>query len=513
MLNYWAVPRPKRKLITVPEVLTTFALLSYNQQWQGQVGRHLDFEEELERAGLKRVGDRRDRGGSGARTYASWLFSLGLIFNQSNTRQLKLTLAGEALMNGDSPVDVLKNQVLKFQFPSSYSYKVGISDRFRIRPFRFLLRLLMDSDVQHLTQDEIAKVITTEATDELQTTFDYVVHRLHEYRNYGNLALPEDFIQRYPSRSGVQTFDETLSRLSDNANVLINWLEYTQLAVRDDTSRLRIVPERVSEVQSVLEGSPPFLNRWDDEEYYQRRYGVDPKHHKDTRNLNNTETITHQLIAKRIVRSEFIKIAGQTPITKITLDLVARICNATGIESSIVEAELSTFGDGALDSFEAAYFDMAHMGREQCREFEIATLDLFRDGFGFEGHHVGTLPKNPDVLVISNEDGFAGIIDTKAYASYSISNDHKNRMVQNYIPPYKNRYPTLGFFMYVAGGFGTNFDKQVREVSEMSGINGAGITASNMIRLLRDYTSHHWTHRDLRKLFIANEEIRTSSFQ
>ena len=136
MLNYWWVTRPKRKLNSVPEVLAAFADLSLNQEWNGQRDSHLAYEDALEAAGLKRKGERRDQTGGGARTYKAWLVSLGLIFEQESTGKIKLTLAGEAIMNGDSPVDVLTNQILKYQFPSAFSLGRGVqvADRFKIRP-------------------------------------------------------------------------------------------------------------------------------------------------------------------------------------------------------------------------------------------------------------------------------------------------------------------------------------------------------------------------------------------
>lgn len=119
MLNYWWVTRPKRKLNSIPEVLASFADLSLNQEWEGQRNSHLAYEDALEEAGLKRKGERRDQTGGDGRTYKAWLVSLGLIFTQESTGKIKLTLAGEAIMNGDSPVEVLKGQILKYQFPSS----------------------------------------------------------------------------------------------------------------------------------------------------------------------------------------------------------------------------------------------------------------------------------------------------------------------------------------------------------------------------------------------------------
>ena len=92
MLNYWWVTRPKRKLNSIPEVLTTFAEISLDQEWQGQRDSHLSLEDALEQAGLKRVGERRDQTGGGARTYKAWVASLGLIFTQKSTGKIKLTL-------------------------------------------------------------------------------------------------------------------------------------------------------------------------------------------------------------------------------------------------------------------------------------------------------------------------------------------------------------------------------------------------------------------------------------
>ena len=53
MLNYWWVTRPKRKLNSIPEVLSTFAEISLDQEWQGQRDSHLSLEDALEEAGFR----------------------------------------------------------------------------------------------------------------------------------------------------------------------------------------------------------------------------------------------------------------------------------------------------------------------------------------------------------------------------------------------------------------------------------------------------------------------------
>ena len=53
MINYWWVTRPKRRLDSIPEVLATFADISLNQEWNGQRGTQMAYEEALEKAGIK----------------------------------------------------------------------------------------------------------------------------------------------------------------------------------------------------------------------------------------------------------------------------------------------------------------------------------------------------------------------------------------------------------------------------------------------------------------------------
>ena len=54
MINYWWVTRPKRRLNSIPEVLSSFSEIALNEEWRGQRNTHLSFEDGLERYGLKR---------------------------------------------------------------------------------------------------------------------------------------------------------------------------------------------------------------------------------------------------------------------------------------------------------------------------------------------------------------------------------------------------------------------------------------------------------------------------
>lgn len=520
MLNYWWVTRPKRRLDSIPEVLAAFADISLNQERQGQRGTQLKYEEALEKAGLKRVGIRRDQSGSGARTYQAWLESLGLIFHQDKTKQIKLTLAGEAIMDGDSPVDILKWQVLKYQFPSSFSLSRGVqvNRRFKIHPFIFLLRLLSDSRVEYLTQEEIAKIVIEEADSETDKCYEYIVKRIIDFRSYGNDCLAPDFFESYKPSKGRINSDHPFQYLNDIANTFINWIEYTQLAKRNEKKQLVILDDKRNEVRNILSMKIPFIERPEEHEFFQRKYGLDPKHRKDTRNLEKTKTITEKIIAEMKIKQAYIRIAMKKPILGVTPELIGEISDSTGIVDSLVEDIIQkNYPHGSIGAFMASYFEMAFKGTEEAVDFEKATTDLFKDVFGYKAIHLGQTGSKsaPDILLISDSEGYQSIIDNKAYSRYSITGDHHNRMVHNYlakISTYSScKYP-IGYFSYIAGGFAKTIDKQIQDEVEESGIHGSGITVSNFIKMVENQTTGKkiYSHAELRRVFGVDRQIRLS---
>lgn len=513
-MNYWMIPRPKRKLLPVVDVLSTYSLITLNQLWQGETGSQLDFEAELERAGLKGPGPRRDQSGSGARTYESWLHSLGLVFTDSSSMQ-RLTLAGEALIDGQPPVPIITDQLMKFQYPSAYSVRRGvrIDSRFKVHPFRFILALLRDPRITTLTKGELARfVITLGDRDE---KVDLVAEEILKYRTYGEAVLPADFNLRYPARGeAVQSTAQTLSRLEDVANTFINFIEYTQLVIRDTpSSPIYIEDSQVPTVDAILGRDPGFVPHPDDQEFFQRRYGLTRDRSKDTRTFKGT-SVSHKMIASRLVMNEFLRLSGERPIMQLNAAVIDEVSRRTGVHSDLVEDALTGKVSGALGAFEASYLDMARSGREEATEFELATQQIFGpEGFGFTARHVGPRPRQPDLHLLAEAEGYGGIIDAKAYTSYSISNDHRNRMLVNYIPPYQNHqeggaaYP-LAFWGYVAGGLKPTVSASLAEMSAEVGIPGFAITAQNLIKLLDRHRTEPLRAGALRTLFAAGGIIR-----
>lgn len=508
--NYWWVSRPKRKLNSIPEILSVFASTTLEHQWDGSRALHVQFEDNLEEAGLKRIGSRRDGRGSGGRTYAAWLRSLGLICEESTTKQVYLTLAGEAIIDGKSPVSVLRKQVLEYQFPSHFSLSVGVNERFRIKPFRFLLQLLLDERVATLSTDEVGKIVITEA--ETDRDYERIVARILQFRNYGDEALPGDFFEKY--LPGINSdAQDPYQKLKDIANTMFNWLEYTQLIGRD-VGIVYIPEENKDEVKKILSEKSPLILNPGDSELFQRKYGIDPWHKKDTRNLLATKTVTSRSIDVQRIKNAMIMLASRKPIKTIDSTVIDYVINVTGADKVLVEDTLiSSYPHGLIGGFLANYYEMAFKGTEEAIEFEKATTELFRDIFGYKAIHLGQMGSKsaPDILLLSDSGGYQAIIDNKAYSKYSITGDHHNRMVHNYLEKIGNysesSYP-IGFFLYIAGGFAPSFDKQVAAEVKESKTHGAGISIATFIKMIEKNAESKYSHDRLLELFSRDREIK-----
>ena len=171
------------------------------------------------------------------------------------------------------------------------------------------------------------------------------------------------------------------------------------------------------------------------------------------------------------------------------------------------DALLRWYPHGAIGSFMTEYQEMAFKGREDATDFEKATAAIFRDSFGFVAEHVGPIGLTPDVLLLSNAEGYQAIIDNKAYSKYSISNDHRNRMIHNYIeqlPTYSRYTQPLAFFSYIAGGFGKNISSQIKSIADETGIAGSAVSVFNIIKMAENNQKKTYDHSTIREIFSKN---------
>lgn len=110
------------------------------------------------------------------RMYLPEFVFLGLVFHRGRGEWI-LTNAGEALMGVEDPLEVLRCQLLRLQYPSVYTRALGqnCAEKLRIRPFVFLLRLLEDPRVGALNAQEAAVAVVYGRT---QRDFEACVRKI-----------------------------------------------------------------------------------------------------------------------------------------------------------------------------------------------------------------------------------------------------------------------------------------------------------------------------------------------
>lgn len=523
--NTWWITRPKRSLAPVQGALIALAGAAEGIPWTNKNKGEIEqkYERRLELQSLKREGERRDQGGSGARTYRAWLKSLGLIF-MDDEKRLQLTSAGEAIVHGERIFEQLTRQVYYYQYPSAFSYSgaSAVDPRFRLRPFVLILQLLLDERLNGFLRqnDDVAKIALCYGTSNTSKTVDDLVDRIIEHREHGDSSLEASYLKNFASTRSEENSLETLFKnLKDIANTMSNWLRYTQLVEvhRNDTGDVlwEIAVGARAEAERFVNklADAPLIKDPDNEVVFQRRYGLKPGQRKDTRNLMNSKTVTPKMIQEQEITTAFISLSSERIISEITDDVVAEISDATGIDRSTVSSVLQMkFPRGASEAFLSNYLELSARSREKATEFELATAEIFRKIFGFKAEHTGNHGLRPDVVLSSTEAHYGAIIDNKAYKKgYSLGVSQQGRM-RDYIedfPQYRlsEDEERPAFFVYVIHEGSTNLTSQIQALSEKTGVHGSAITARDILLMVRRHQEKPFTHEEIRSLFSQNQIV------
>ncbi|WP_216452659.1 restriction endonuclease FokI C-terminal domain-containing protein, partial [Arcanobacterium phocae] len=225
---------------------------------------------------------------------------------------------------------------------------------------------------------------------------------------------------------------------------------------------VKLDPPKIDQVREHIEhfGKLPLVSVFDDQinkkekskalASFQRTFGRGPFHSRDNRRISEIQDSAKQLSDLAIISAAVTTLFPDRLITEPTEELVTIIHNQTGQPESFIEAALIQLFPNkqkVLSDFLLRYHDMAFSGTDNAILFEKTTASIFHDILGFHTQHVGQQGKKPDVLF--SDESVEGIIDTKAYSSYSLESDHQLRMQTNYIPS----TPNAQVFIYIAGGF------------------------------------------------------------
>lgn len=505
--NHWFVSRQKRKLTTILEALVAYSDVCVGNVWDRAL--QITLEDALGNRNITAHGTLRARregtGGGGTRTLFKQMKDLGLVFLEDENRKCRLTLIGEEIASGrTSFVEAMRLQLQRYQYPSAavWSGSGSVNHEFRVHPFQFMFRLLRDARLgNELTMDEMSGIVIHRATSDTNEVYEDVVSRILRYRANNN----EGFIE-----------DTEKKAYANIANTFFNYLGLTQYTDRGVKS-ISVRAGKEAMVDAFIEDNPSFIAHPELSENYLRRYG---RGHvaMDRRNFNRENAQTQRELNEARIRREYVLLALRTPITGITPDIVEHVSHNTGIDDRTVERFLiQNYPHGNIDDFFLSYRELAHMGRTGATDFELATCEMFRRIFNMEAQHVGPIGNTPDVFISSEEEGYCGIIDNKAYKNgYSISGDHKRVMEDVYIPNYQDYGQTdlpLAFFSYIAGSFGTNINRQINEIVDDTNTPGSAMPVDIFINMAQDYAETNRNHQFIKDVFSVGREVQLTDIQ
>lgn len=486
--NRWMFPRNIRRVSPwkMAQILTLMQRLSEYSEWNGNQELQNGFCKALEEAGLKRAGVQYDPNSGGPRTYIAQLECLGLVFKRN--KGICFTVAGQDILDGKPPLPIMQHMLLRHQYPSAYGHAtmVKINPALKIKPFLFILELLNHPEIGHLTGQELAVPLLYGHN---RQCFDLCAEKILQLRAGASLSdIIDDPLDLYTPRG--QKFPDGLI---DDANACKNYLQaccfiYTERI--DGHEIIRFDEDARAVYDSHLQYADDFIS-CDDYEAFQRRYGSWDRA-KDTRSLG-AEELSVPDPATSMILSQFYELCGGRPVTQLPEEFLKKLTAGYGFSRQQVLDAVEPHLRSSLDYFESTLIELSRSGRAQDgTRFEKAVTSLFKDRLLFNADHTGQRHRRgtggyADIFLVALDDVHCGIVDTKASPSYSLPHSDLTKMVQTYIPSYRElcgeRPLRLEFASYVAGGFSAGVTGRLAEIEQNAGVPCSAITARELLSM------------------------------
>ena len=496
----WWVTRPTRDLRDLDVALKSFADMAVGKKWRGNRDLHQRFE--LENPAKTRNVGRFGSQGSGGRTWAAWLKMWGMWYDDES---VKLTDAGEFVTTTKTPQEVhnqIVHMIMNFQITSAYHESVGQAKDFRIFPFRFMLRLLLDGKIASLSADEVALFLL-----DVKNHGEYgaVVSKITEWRKDRSederarlkTRLVRNHAQKYARvrSDSPGTPDGHWRAIKDVANTLIvniSYISELRYDNRKGTVYVRNADRGTAAELLAKYDEVPFSSSYlYSEAAFMRKFGI----RYDRRKASKKETRPMTPAKKRHKRiSDAVLELKRTGETAVGTDLVRKICELTHEPEEAVEKALAEnpeiLRDGDDDEFAAYYLDCAGDGARHA-EFETLTRKIFSMmGFDTRKMNVPTTGRGTpeiDGLILNAESGLSGLLECKGGAKYTFPIGDCRKMEHTYIENFKTKRIkgtkyALDFFVYVVGTEAGGMDN-FREIARNSGVRGSIIRARDLVRL------------------------------
>ena len=518
-------PRNIRRIYPwkIAQILSLMYKLTEYEEWSGNQDLQNAFCKSLEDASLKSSGEQYDSKSGGPRTYFSQLRSLGLIFTRDD-KKVYLTKAGEDLANGIAPLPILQNQLLRHQYPSVYgnNKNVKINPLIKVKPFLFILELLINKDIEYLTNEEMAvPIIYGHNRDCLRLCIEKILN-MRKGRTLLDVIDDKEH-DLYLPRSSTSDINKTIANIKDIGNTCKNYLQACCLvSVENEENKEKIYFSEDMKyiVFSNLEHVDEFIDINKNKESFQRAYGAWDRI-KDTRRIKTDETEQILTPENVIILSHFYELAGKEIIDKMPENFIDKMHSDFGFEKQKIKDVIYGHLPKALDFFESTFIELSYSGTGGAIEFEKAVCRLFERKFYFKTNHTGQLKRSggigayADVFAVALDNKHCAIIDAKATARYSLPSNDCRAMVYSYIPNYleltNNKKLKIEFGSFVAGGYRGEIDTKLKKIKEASGIDCSAVKARDLI-LIAKKDLRKEDQGKIRKFLRRSKQVKIDDF-
>lgn len=467
--------------------------------WGGDQLQQNQFSKLLEEYGLKAGGDQRDSNPGGSRTYEAQMRSLGLLYKDSHDGTLKLTQAGQDLVEFVEPSKTFEYQILKFQYPSSYSMgrNVDIDLSVKIRPFLFLLKLANDPDLNGLSDKDMVVPVVHGKTSQ---SYELCKKLILQLRVSGvESVIPDDASIR-TTRTQESNYQQRIEDISNIANTFKNVLQGSGVVdLRDIDGQIRVFPrhdlaQRIDEIEKI-----PFVDFVNlSEEQATLKYGNRLGAFKDTRRTfmptRNPELFTKSALIYQKFLDEVDLPATQSDIDNFAVVMAAEYQLSRG---QIIEA-LQPILANANQYAGARLIELSRGGPTCAEAFEKNVKKIFEVEFGYHAEWTGRTHRAGiggfmDVFVVELERNVCGIIDTKSMKSYDLPHQDTVKAKATYIDAaselYGSRNLELKFVAYISHLIGSGASIRAQDIYDDKKVPVSLISAYGL-NSLRDDDSY-----------------------
>lgn len=512
----WFITRPERDPRFHADAVRALAEATNNftVKWQGNREAHKRYESVLASRGLKRNNISND--GSGGRTWGAMLKTFAYCYID-NEGCVKPTKVGQALINGIKEYENVKKQILTLQIPNAYFMESGFRPKFesefRIRPARFLIKLIQREDLEYsLTKEEITYFVLTAQQD---SQLDDIAQRIIQYREAG-LSEKEQMKQEIAVIHDHRARNDKAARdyfqaHSDVAHTFMLLCEYTALVEYPrGEGILKTSPALVNDALSVLayyDDRYPFNSRYlISVERMAQNNGLDVDSYKSS-DFGTLKPASNQGKMRGKIESVLNSIPNVSDLIKE--ELVPYFIPAFGQREAQKIVEGLSSESAEMASIPASFVEK-YLGDLTPAEFEKETLKIF-EAIGFEAVYQPKVNgKNTEIEILLKYEDKCGIIDTKYYPNgFALSQSWANYMASEYIPNYfEYEEKELSFYGYVTSAKFTG-DKKLSSITSLSSklvgkeIHGVMLTREVLIGFLDYCTENELPKKDRIELFIS----------